>query len=187
MSPAYSKWTVDNVSKLKYLHPNAREIFLEFILRIAEEGIYVRIPDDGAMRTKEQQRKLYNKVPSVTSVLCPYSYHCHGFAIDVIPMGRIGPIWYKALFGRADLYDRIASVARRLNISWGFAEWGQDKGHFHYKAGKNLQQVSKGNYPVNPAISENGYHTETKRVIDRLKNYGTITIDSFPYLYNGNS
>lgn len=185
MKPSFSKWTQENVEKCKYLHPHARELFLEFLLRIAEEGIYVRIPDDGAMRTKEQQQDLYNRTPRVTWTLCPFSYHCHGLAIDLIPMNRIGPIWYKPLF-KSNLYDRIAIIARQLNITWGFAEWGVDKGHFHYRAGKTIDQIAKGKYPGKPSIPNNKYHNDTNRVIDRLKNSGTITSTYFPYLY-GNS
>lgn len=184
MNPTFSKWTEDNVRKIKYLAPEVRELFLEFILRIADEGIYVRIPDDGAHRTAEQQLALYKKIPKVTGVLCPHSFHCHGLAIDVVPLQKIGVLQFKALWNRVDLYERMARIARELNIQWGFQLWGVDKPHFHYSGGKTIEQIIKGNYPKKPSFKRVQYHKETQRVIQRLKNNGTITYSIFPYLYD---
>ena len=83
MKIALSKFTRDNFNKLKFTHPAVRPLFTEFYCRIAMEGIYIRVPDDGGKRTAEEQRALYNKVPRVTWVLCPMSWHCHGLALEL--------------------------------------------------------------------------------------------------------
>lgn len=159
---------------------------MELILRIAEEGIYIRIPDTGGKRTGEEQQTLYNKTPKVTHVLCPYSWHCHGLAIDVVPLHRLGPLYFTALFHRDNLYERIARIAKSLNIRWGFEEWGMDKGHFHYSGGKTIYQLSKGKFPGKPTIQKHPYNKETDRAIERMKFRGIILENYFPYLY-GNS
>lgn len=187
MNPSYSKWTTLNVSRCKYLHADVREIFLEFILRIAEEGIYLRISEDGGKRTAEQQLKLYNKRPRVTWVKCPNSYHCHGLAVDIIPMKRIGSWYYKPLWTSASTYERMARIAKELGISWGYDEWGMDKGHFHYRGNKNLSQIIAGKYPKKPTFAKIKYHRETERVVSRLKANAIIDSTHFPYLFHGNT
>lgn len=183
MNPAFSKYTEQNIKKIWYVAPEVRDLFLEFILRIAEEGIYIRIADDGGMRTKEQQKALYDKVPKVTWVQCPYSWHCHGLALDIIPLQKIGPVTFKAVFNKNELYERIAKVALSLNIQWGFKEWGVDKGHFHYTGGKSIEQIIKGSFPARPSFKLNPYNKETVRAINRLKKSGIITDNIFPYLH----
>jgi hypothetical protein len=183
MNPKFSKWTEDNVRHCRYMHEDAREVFLEFILRLAEEGVYVRIT--SGMRTKEEQKDLYRK--GATWVLCPYSWHCHGLAVDIVPMKRVGPLWYKPLFRRNDVYERIIKIALKLGIASGYVEWGVDRGHFHYRGSKTIYQVARRNYPNKPDIKISPYHRETRRVIERLQNRGIITHTLFPYLYDRSS
>jgi len=140
MRIALSKFTRENFGKLKYMHPAVQRLFTEFYCRIAMEGIYIRVPDEGGMRTAEDQRQLYNRTPRVTWVLCPHSWHCHGLALDIIPLWRIGVLQYRALWS-APYYERIARIALELGIEWGFALWGVDKPHFHYSGGLTIQEL----------------------------------------------
>jgi hypothetical protein len=184
MNPMFSKWTEANVDICKYLHENAREVFLEFVLRIAEAGIYIRIT--SGHRTKEEQKKEYDKGSSW--VVCPDSYHCHGLAVDIVPMHRISDLLYKAIWGKDAwermVYEKMAMVAYKLGIAWGYAEWGTDRGHFHYRGNKTIYQVARRNYPNKPDIKIVPYHRETQNVIRRLQNRGIITHTLFPFLYD---
>ncbi len=152
MKVALSKFTRANFEKLKFMHPVVQKLFTEFYCRIAMEGIYIRIPDDGGKRTGEEQRALYNKVPRVTWVLCPMSWHCHGLALDIVPLSRIGIIEYKAIWDSA-YYERIAKIAMGLGIQWGYALWGVDKPHFHYTGGLTLEQVAAGAFIPSPQFT----------------------------------
>jgi hypothetical protein len=183
MNPRFSKWTEDNVAICRYLHENAREVFLELVLRIAEQGIYIRLT--SGHRTAEEQKKEYDEGDSW--VLCPDSYHCHGLAVDIVPMERVSDLLYRAIWGKdaweRGVYEKMAKVAYKLGIAWGYQEWGVDRGHFHYRDNKTIYQIAEGNFPKKPEIAQIPYHRETRRVIDRLQNRDIITPTLFPYLY----
>ena len=152
MRVALSKFSEDNFEKVNYLDPKVQDLIREFLCRIAMEGVYIRIPDDGAYRTSEQQQQLYNK--RKTWVLCPRSYHCHGCAVDVVALSRIGPIFYDAIWsGRK--YKKIARIAMELGLEWGYQLWGMDEYHFHYsdnlepeRIGINGGLLNRPKFPV---------------------------------------
>lgn len=157
MKVALSKFTRANFEKLKYMHPSVQRLFTEFFCRIAMVGIYIRIPDDGGMRTAAEQLDQYRKgrpwvagydpkrhnVPPVTDVVCPYSWHCHGLAVDIAPLTRLSTLLYSVWYGEAP-FNTIARIAKELGITWGYAVWGTDKPHFHYSGGLTLEQVATG-------------------------------------------
>lgn len=162
MKIAFSKFTRANFEKLTYMHPSVQRLFTEFFCRIAMEGIYFRIPDEGGKRTADDQRALYNKRPKVTWVLCPHSWHCHGLALDIIPLARIGTIHYKAIW-TVPHYERIARIALELGIDWGYALWGVDKPHFHYSGGLSIQDIIDGKPLPEPTFDP----IEKPRIIER--------------------
>lgn len=157
MKVALSKFTAANFTKLRYMRPEVQRLFTEFFCRIAMAGIYFRIPDDGGKRTTEEQLDQYRKgrpwvagydpkrhnVPPVTDVKCPYSWHCHGLAVDIAPLTRLSTLLYSVWYGETP-FNTIARIAKELGITWGYAIWGQDKPHFHYSGGLTLEQVIAG-------------------------------------------
>lgn len=164
---ALSKFTQANFQKLRQLHPAVGRLFTEFLCRIAMEGIYVRIPDDGGKRTAAEQQALYNQTPKVTWVLCPWSMHCHGLAIDLVPLSRIGIIEYKAIWDGA-YYERIAKIAMGLGMEWGFKLWGTDKPHFHYTGGLTLEQIVSGTNVPTPQFTPVSKPLALERALQRL-------------------
>ncbi len=168
MVPSFSKWTQSNFGHIKYMHPKVQRLYREFFLRLAMDGIYFRIDDTGGKRTPEDQINLYNKRPRVTWVLCPHSMHCPGLAVDIIPMKRLGTIYYEPIW-TAPIYDQIARIAMDLGLEGGFAIWGVDKPHFHYRGNKTLEEISNGERPDEPVFKISEKDNSTLRVMSRLK------------------
>lgn len=118
------------------------------------QGIYVRIPDEGYKRSPELQKKLYNKIPAVTWVLCPFSSHCHGLAIDLAVLKKIGDTTYEIMKGKKmeEQYETMARISMGLGIDWGFKLWGTDKPHFQMTGGLNITDIVKGKTPSTPSF-----------------------------------
>lgn len=179
----FSKYFTESIYALKTLDPIVHPVFLELYWRIAMSGIYFRVSlEDGAKRTPEKQKELYNKNPPVTSVLCPHSYHCHGLALDftalrLLPTFRNGYPTYEAHwstpFGER-AYDTIATHASQLGIDWGFKVWGQDKPHFHYTGGLTLKQIARGKKPPKPTFNRREKDKKVIRVYNRLVKQGVL-------------
>lgn len=155
MKVALSKFTQANFETVRYLRAEAQPLFVEFLCRIAMAGVYVRVT--SGKRTTEEQLHEYRKgrpwvsgydpkrhnVPPVTDVVCPYSWHCHGLAVDIAPLTRLSALLYSLWYGEAP-FNTIARIAKELGITWGYAIWGQDKPHFHYSGGLTLEQLIAG-------------------------------------------
>lgn len=155
MKVTLSKFSQENFNTIKFLHPDVQPLFIEFLCRIAMSGVYIRVT--SGKRTSAEQLDEYRKgrpwvsgydpkkhnVPPVTDVVCPYSWHCHGLAIDVAPLQRVGTILYSLWYGVSP-YETINRIARELGITWGYAIWGTDKPHFQYDAGLPLDAIVQG-------------------------------------------
>ena len=137
-------------------------------------GIYVRIPDDGFIRSSELQKKLYNKVPAVTWVLCPYSSHCHGYAIDLIILKKVSDTKYEIMKGKTaeEQYETMARIAMGLGIDWGRKLWGTDSPHFQYLGGFTIQQIVNGSKPKAPSFTAVVLPKVLERARKRLRKRG---------------
>lgn len=178
-SPSLSKFALENFRRVNACHPIAIPVFREFLWRIAMEGIYVRIPDDGYKRTSELQKALYQKKPPVTHVLCPYSWHCHGLAIDLIVLKKIGPLMYEynpsnKLWNlwMVRQYEIIANIATNLGITWGYAIWGEDKPHFQWDKGCTIQEFIDGRELIPATFTKKDMPIVLQRARKRLRERG---------------
>ena len=140
-----SKYSSENVQAIKRLDGKVQPLFLEFLWRIAMSNIYIRIT--SSYRSKEEQDRLYAQGRTepgkiVTWVKGGWSFHNWGLAIDIVPLERLGPLYYKARYDKH--WDVIAKIARDLGIDWGNDLWGFDFPHFHYSGGITLKQLNNG-------------------------------------------
>ena len=176
----FSKYSRANVAFVMAMDPLVRELFLEFLWRIAASGEYVRIT--SSMRTAAQQLDEYrkgrpwepgydpkrHKNGPVTDVKCPYSFHCHGLAIDIVPLDRIGNIEFRAVYNSKKRFEQIARIAGELGITWGYAAWGVDQPHFHYDGGLGIERVAAGAVIPTPSFKPIERSEVMQRAIDRL-------------------
>lgn len=176
----FSKFSRQNVALIRRLDPVVQPVFFEFLWRVAAYGEYIRIT--SGKRTGEEQKDEWLKGrpwakgydpkkhggPMVTDVLCPFSFHCHGLAIDVVPLDKIGPIEFKAIYNSKKRYEALARIAGELGITWGYAVWDTDQPHFHYDGGLGIDRVIAAE-PIPPAKFTPIWHGEVlKRAINRL-------------------
>lgn len=163
-----------NEGVLRYLDPVAAHVFRYFLYKLSRAGEDVLVTD--GMRTRAQQSELYARGRTkpgaiVTNAQYPYSYHNHGVAIDLVPV----------LFGQTTIvynatarYERIAEIAKKVGIGWGFAEWGFDRPHFHYRQGHDLAYFIRGGRLDDSILRliREGYSRELLnmlRVLERMK------------------
>ena len=127
-----------NRDERMYLHPvvaKAASLLLDRLEEIGEEVLIV----DG-MRTSEEQDALYKKVPRVTHVHDSNSYHVHGMAIDIVPVGLFG----RLCWNDNKRYEIIAREAKILGFDWGYEMWCFDRPHFQFTQGLTIEQLKNG-------------------------------------------
>ena len=179
MKPVLSKYTADNFRAINTLDPLVRPIFREFLWRIAMSGIYIRVI--SARRTSQQQDELYaigrTKLGRVvTWVNDSNSFHVWGLAIDIVPLNRLGPLQFKAIWRKKHYYDTLQRIAREINIQ---NPWPSDRPHFHYCAGKSISQIKKGKFPKAPSFPSITLPSVLTRARNRLQSDTIIPI-SYP-------
>jgi len=173
MGPKFSKYTYQNAELIKHLDPLVREIFFEFMLRLAMRGIYVRFT--SGTRTVEEQDYLYSKGRSrngriVTNADDHNSYHTWGLAVDVAVLWRIGPITFKALWA-PHLYTEIGYLARELGLQQPIAG---DLPHVQYSGGVSIKGLKAGKTPPKPKFIPWDRPTVVDRVVERITSKGII-------------
>lgn len=144
-----------NFREISLLHPAMKHKVLQLFDRLELIGEDVLIVTDGGKRSSEEQDQLYAQGRTqpgriVTGVNDSNSYHTHGLAIDLAPVGPLGvPLHEKYLlewasFGR---YENIAREAQAVGLEWGFAMWKTDKPHFQYRQGLTIADLKRGKAP----------------------------------------
>lgn len=126
-------------SRIKTLHPKARDIFKEFIEE-AEEALDITLRITFAWRSAEQQKALWEQGritpgPIVTNARPWWSFHQHGLAVDLCRMKD----------GKLDWsFDnsKLLPYATKRNIRWG----GNfkticDPPHFEISFGYTIRQL----------------------------------------------
>lgn len=178
-----SKYTEQNFEAIGTLYGPVQPVFRELLYRLAMSGIYVRIT--SASRSAKEQDSLYAQGrhwmsgytpgPIVTWVRGRYSMHTWNLAIDIAPLTRVGPIFYKTWYSRKVL-EQIGMIAADIGISQPYPI--NDAGHFEYNQGldNGVMSMVESGYPnIIPPIFEVADKPEVlKRAMTRLKNNGII-------------
>lgn len=138
-------WDIVSDRRIDTLHPLIRTKVKEFIIRAKKElGIKLRIT--SALRTWEEQTRLYNKGRSspgkqVTNAKAGESYHNFGLAFDVVEIKNGKAIW------KNSNWNKIGMLGKSMGFEWG-GDWVTrvDKPHFQIRFGmhhKTLAQLYK--------------------------------------------
>lgn len=108
-----------SLSRLKGVNPLLIAIFVDAIRNSPYD---FGIPNDGGYRSTEQQKALYNKVPSVTNCdgVFNKSYHQTGNAIDIYAYINGGASWDKNIIKEiADHLIKVAKDRYNTELIWG--------------------------------------------------------------------
>ncbi len=120
-----------SIERIKKLHPSQREKFTNFIDELENEfSITIRVIQ--GFRTFKEQDDIYTqgrtkKGPVVTAARGGQSYHCFGFAVDIVPIVN----------GIADWnYDfgKFETISKKYGLTWG-AHW-HDNDHYENDLGR---------------------------------------------------
>lgn len=157
-----------NVTALQLLHPAMQIKVRQLLERLREVGENVLITD--ARRTSEEQDELYAQGRTkpgmiVTHVDDSNSFHTHGLAIDIVPVGPLGvPLdkrhWLE--WTALHRYENIAREAQAIVLTWGYKEWGFDRPHFHYTQGLTIEELKDGKQP-SEARAKREYLSDLRR------------------------
>ena len=136
-----STWDTRYTDKrIKTLHPKIRAKVTEFIIR-AEKELGVKLRVTSALRTFEEQTKLYDSGrttsgPIVTYARAGSSLHNYGLAIDAVEI-KDG----KALYNSPN-EAQIARLGKSIGFEWG-GDWKSftDKPHYEMRFGRSTTQL----------------------------------------------
>tara|TARA_Y100000310_G_scaffold337443_1_gene424517 strand:+ start:2436 stop:3011 length:576 start_codon:yes stop_codon:yes gene_type:complete len=176
MRTSLSKWTADNIGEIQKMNPLVRSVYLEFICRAAMSPLPLYLRITSGKRTPDEQYAEYLKGRpwldegtlgrKVTWVLCPRSWHCHGLALDIAPLIRLGTIAYSVWY-KTTPFAELDKIARELFISH---PWRNDKPHFHYANGFDDidEWLAAGSPLAEPQFIPEKKPTALLRAMDRL-------------------
>jgi peptidoglycan LD-endopeptidase CwlK len=123
-------WDHHTEKRIEELHPAIRDKVRQFIMNMQSQGINLRIPPTGTIRSFEEQAQLYAQgrtMPGniVTNADAGQSYHNYGLAFDVVEIDNLGQALYEN-----DNWPLIREVGQM----YGFDVIGMwDPGHFEYR------------------------------------------------------
>ena len=149
----------------------------QLIERLSFNGEDILIVPKGGKRTSQEQDELFAQGRDkpgkiVTHVNDSNSYHTHGVAIDVVPVGPLGVPRSKRFlleWSATYRYKRIARIARGMGFEWGFDLWGEDKPHLQYRQGITIPEFKQGKkLNLNQTIQER--IDELKSIMERADN-----------------
>ena len=153
MRVSLSKYTIENVRAILRLDPKVQTLFLEFLWRISMARVYIRITD--STRTEIEQNKQW--ISGNSAVNDHNSYHTHALAIDIAPLTRIGPIYYKTWY-TSTAFEKITKIARSIGIvhphedgtaETNYKPWRDlgyhDQPHYQWSGGLSIQDLKDGN------------------------------------------
>jgi len=146
-------WDYHTNKRINTLHPLVRNLATEFINR-AEKELGIKLRVTSALRTWDEQKKLYNQGRSTPGKIVTWvgpggSYHNYGLAIDVVEIKNGQPIWNNPN------WDKIGRLGKQLGFEWG-GDWSKnlDRPHFQMTFGMKTSELAamyrsgntKGNY-----------------------------------------
>ena len=123
-------WDVITDKRIQTLHPSIRAKAKEFVVR-AEKELGVKLRVTSALRTFDEQAKLYEKGrvtdgKVVTNAKAGESMHNYGLAIDVVEMKKGKPLWSNPN------WTAIANLGKSLGFEWG-GDWRSFKDLPHFE------------------------------------------------------
>ncbi len=134
-------WDAFTEVRLLGLSPDIEAAARAFILEAEKEGIFLRIPPDGGMRTFDQQADLYNQGrlfqgDIVTDAMAGESYHNYGLAFDVVEIVKGAALWNNPR------WDFIGQLGKKHGFQWG-GDWQEknDFPHFQKTFGYKTSQL----------------------------------------------
>jgi len=128
-------WDIITDRRINTLHPLVRTKAKEFIIRAQKElGIKLRVT--SALRTWEEQTRLYNKGRSAPGNRV--TYHNYGLAFDVVEIKNGRAIWNNPN------WERIGKLGKSIGFEWG-GDWVGlvDKPHFQMRFGKHHTELAQ--------------------------------------------
>ncbi len=135
-------WDIITDRRIDTLHPLVRAKAKEFILR-AEKELSIKLRVTSALRTWEEQTRLYNKGRSapgnkITNAKAGESYHNYGLAFDVVEIKNGKAIWNNPN------WKKIGELGKSLGFEWG-GDWVRlvDKPHFQMRFGRHYTDLVK--------------------------------------------
>jgi peptidoglycan L-alanyl-D-glutamate endopeptidase CwlK len=135
-------WDIVSNRRIDTLHPIIRAKAKEFIIR-AEKELGIKLRVTSALRTWEEQTRLYNKGRSdtgkkVTNAKAGESYHNYGLAFDVVEIKNGKAIWNNPN------WKKIGALGKSLGFEWG-GDWKKivDKPHFQITYGKHHKELAQ--------------------------------------------
>lgn len=125
------------------------------VSQLEEEGLLLGMdwlyPPDGGRRTSDRQDELYSDPRGVTGVNDSNSFHVHGVAVDIVPVGMFG----RLKWNDHNYHERIARIAVKMGFEWGYQMWGWDSHHFQYTQGLTIEDFKSGKkLDLKQAVSE---------------------------------
>ncbi|TSE05429.1 M15 family metallopeptidase [Aquimarina algiphila] len=135
-------WDIITDRRIDTLHPLVRAKTKEFIIR-AQNDLGIKLRVTSALRTWEEQTRLYNKGRSasgnrVTNAKAGESYHNYGLAFDVVEIKNGKAIWNNPN------WEKIGQLGKSLGFEWG-GDWVGlvDKPHFQMRFGKHHTELAQ--------------------------------------------
>ncbi|MEW7289628.1 M15 family metallopeptidase [Aquimarina sp. 2304DJ70-9] len=135
-------WDIISDRRINTLHPLIRSKAKEFIIR-AEKELGIKLRVTSALRTWQEQTRLYNQgrsVPGskVTNAKAGESYHNYGLAFDVVEIKNGKAIWNNPN------WEKIGVLGKSLGFEWG-GDWVSlvDKPHFQMRFRKHHTELAQ--------------------------------------------
>jgi len=133
-------WDVVSDRRINTLHPLIQAKAKELIIR-AEKELGIKLRVTSALRTWEEQTKLYAKGRTakgkkVTNAKAGQSLHNYGLALDVVEIKNGKALW------RNPNWNKIGALGKEIGFVWG-GDFKSitDKPHFEMRFGKSLAQL----------------------------------------------
>ena len=105
----------------------------------------------SAFRSEAEQADLYAQGRTkfgkiVTDAPAGWSFHNYGVAIDIAPVALFLPLEERGALAWYSIprFENVAREAKEIGLTWGYAEWGFDRPHFHYTQGLTIEDFRNG-------------------------------------------
>ncbi|MFD2590357.1 M15 family metallopeptidase [Aquimarina hainanensis] len=134
-------WDILTDRRISTLHPAIRAKAKEFIIR-AEKELGIKLRVTSALRTWQEQQRLYNKGRTITGKIVTHalpgqSYHNYGLAVDVVEIKNGKAIWENPK------WNKIAHLGKQIGFEWG-GDWKRpDRPHFQMRLGMHHTQLAR--------------------------------------------
>ncbi len=134
-------WDIVSDRRIRTLHPLVQDKAKEFIIR-AERELGIKLRVTSALRTWEEQSRLYNQGRSAPGRIVTYakageSYHNYGLAFDVVEIKNGRAIW------KNPNWQKIGDFGKALGFEWGGDWQNPDRPHFQMRFGKHHTELAQ--------------------------------------------